>query len=106
VFVALGVLSAYSWQTRFRFPQRWAARWGPLIAGVLLLAWTGSGGESAEGQGIDVVAHALGFAVGVLMGVLVAGRAVGNALGRLPQWLTGVLALTPVVVSWALALSS
>ena len=52
VFAALGAMSAYSWRERFQLPQRWARRWGPLIAGVILLGWTGSAGE-----GTDLVAH-------------------------------------------------
>src|SRR5579872_2538267 len=69
VFTALGLLSAFSWRTRFKYPQRWASRWGPLIAGVILLGWTGTGGEAidspshgdqAGGSTVDVVAHALG----------------------------------------------
>src|SRR5207249_10349709 len=67
VFAALGAMSAYSWRERFQLPQRWARRWGPLIAGVILLGWTGSAGE-----GTDLVAHVTGFAVGALLGATVA----------------------------------
>lgn len=112
VFTALGLLSAYSWKTRFRFPQRWAARWGPLIAGVILLGWTGTGGgdvsgaERASGEGIDIVAHALGFAIGLLLGATVAWPPSGRVMDRLPQWLMGLLALAPLVVAWISALNS
>src|SRR6202007_2817409 len=57
VFAALGAMSAYSWRERFALPQRWARRWGPLVAGVILLGWTGSGGGGA-----DVIAHPPGVA--------------------------------------------
>ncbi|MGH8136572.1 MAG: rhomboid family intramembrane serine protease [Steroidobacteraceae bacterium] len=112
VFTALGLLSAYSWSTRLRFPQRWAARWGPLVAGVILLGWTGTGGsdgtgpEGSGGEGVDIVAHALGFAVGVLLGTAVASRRATRVLDRLPQWLVGLAALVPIVVAWSRALSS
>jgi membrane associated rhomboid family serine protease len=112
VFTALGLLSAYSWRTRLALPQRWALRWGPLVAGVLLLAWTGTGGESLDdpssvaGQSVDVLAHALGFLTGVLTGAVMSIEGIAGALNRVPQWLYGVLALVPIAVSWALALSS
>jgi rhomboid protease GluP len=112
VFTALGLLSAFSWRTRLSYPQRWALRWGPLVAGVVLLSWTGTGGQSleepggGEGQTVDVVAHALGFAVGLLAGAGAALESVSRVLSRLPQWLAGLLALVPVVVGWIRALSS
>jgi rhomboid protease GluP len=112
VFTALGLLSAYSWRTRLSYPQRWALRWGPLVAGVVLLSWTGTGAQSLEepgggaGQTVDVVAHALGFAVGLLAGAGAALESVSRVLNRVPQWLAGLLALVPVAVGWIRALSS
>jgi membrane associated rhomboid family serine protease len=110
VFTALGLLSVYSWRTQVSYPQRWALRWGPLIAGVALLAWTGTGGESLDepgtgaGQSVDVAAHALGFVVGALAAV--SAQRMAGVLHRVPQWLTGLLALVPIVASWSHALSS
>lgn len=113
VFTALGLLSAYSWRTRLAYPQRWALRWGPLVAGVILLGWTGTGGESLEDRGlggagpsVDVAAHALGFAVGLLAGATAALSASRRLLDLLPQWLAGLIALGPIALSWLLALSS
>lgn len=112
VFTALGLLSAYSWRTRLAYPQRWALRWGPLIAGVVLLSWTGTGAESLDepnrsgGNTVDVAAHVLGFAVGVLFGAGAALPSVLRVLDRVPQWLTGLLALVPLVVAWSFALRS
>jgi len=111
VFTALGLLSAYSWRTRLAYPQRWALRWGPLVAGVVLLSWTGTGGQSLDepggaGQTVDVVAHALGFGVGLLAGAVVALESVSRVSDRVPQWLAGVLAVAPVAVGWIRALSS
>ena len=51
VFAALGAMAAFSWRERFATPQRWARRWGPLIAGVVLLGWTGSAGEGTDVRG-------------------------------------------------------
>jgi len=112
VFTALGLLSAYSWRTRLAYPQRWALRWGPLVAGVVLLSWTGTGAQSLEEPGggtgptVDVVAHALGFGVGLLAGAGAALEPASRVLSRVPQWLTGLLALVPLAVGWIRALSS
>jgi membrane associated rhomboid family serine protease len=112
VFTALGLLSAYSWRTRLAYPQRWALRWGPLIAGIVLLGWTGTGGESLDqpgkpvGESVDVAAHVLGFAVGLLLGAGAALALVSRMLNRMPQWLTGLLALVPLVAGWLAALRS
>jgi membrane associated rhomboid family serine protease len=113
VFTALGLLSAYSWRTRLAYPQRWALRWGPLIAGVVLLSWTGTGAESLDqpvsgngGQAVDVLAHALGFAVGLLAGAGAAFESAARMLNRVPQWLAGLLAVVPLAAAWIRALSS
>jgi rhomboid protease GluP len=111
VFTALGLLSAYSWRTRLSYPQRWASRWGPLVAGVILLSWTGTGGQSLDGEGgggqsVDVLAHALGFAAGLLLGAAAATEVITRVLDRLPQWLAGAAALAPLAVAWVYALSS
>jgi membrane associated rhomboid family serine protease len=99
VFTALGMLAAHSWRTRFHLPQRWALRWAPLVAGVILLGWLGSGGEQT-----DLVAHATGFVVGVLIGAAAALPAIDHALRRVPQWLAGLAALASIAIPWACAL--
>lgn len=103
VFSALGAMSAYSWREHFALPQRWARRWGPLIAGVVLLGWTGAGGEGTD---VDVVAHLAGFAVGVLLGATAALPRSRLVLQRVPQWLTGAAALASLAIAWGCALSS
>lgn len=108
-FTALGLMAAYSWRERFQLPQRWARRWGPLIAGVILLGWTGSGGGSEEGggaEGIDLVGHVAGFIVGLLLGAIAALPAPRRVLGRIPQWLAGAAALASIAIAWAFALLS
>jgi membrane associated rhomboid family serine protease len=99
VFTALGLMSAYSWRERFHLPQHWGRRWSPLVAGVILLGWTGSAGE-----GTDLVAHLAGFATGMLLGVAAATRASRRWLERIPQWLTGAAALAGIAIAWAFAL--
>jgi membrane associated rhomboid family serine protease len=101
VFAALGLMAAYSWRTRFHIPQRWALRWGPLIAGAALLGLTGSGGE-----GTDFIGHVAGFIVGCAFGALAATSLVAQLLDLVPQWLAGLAALASVTVAWALALTN
>jgi membrane associated rhomboid family serine protease len=101
VFAALGLLAAYAWRRRSAEGGRWAFRWSPLIAGVALLAFTGSGGERT-----DVLAHVTGFATGAACGWWHAGRrALGSPpAGRVVQTATGVAAIALLVVTWWLAI--
>jgi rhomboid protease GluP len=113
VFTALGLMSAYSWRERYEFPQRWARRWGPLVAGVILLGWTGSGGGSEDGLRngpesvhVDLFAHLAGFAVGIVLGVVAALPRTRRLLDRVPQWAAGGAALASIAIAWTFALRS
>ena len=111
VFTALGLMAAYSWRERYQFPQGWARRWGPLVAGVILLGWTGSGGSSEEGPGpgaenIDIYGHVAGFIVGIVLGGTAALPWCRRQLERVPQWLAGAAALASILTAWAFALLS
>ncbi len=101
VFTALGLMSAYTWHERLRQPQRWVQRWGPLVAGVILLGWLGTAGKDT-----DIMAHFLGFGIGLLLGATAALPAVSQRLHRLRQWPAGLAAIAIVAVAWALALMS
>lgn len=108
VFTALGLLAAHSWRLRSSYRQRWAVRWAPLVGGVVLLGWFGSGGgedPNAVAQ-IDIVAHAAGFVVGCMLGALVAQPWARQTLARIPQWLSGLAALASIAIAWACALAS
>jgi membrane associated rhomboid family serine protease len=105
VFTALGILSAYAWRTHVHWAQRWALQWAPLIGGVVLLSWTGSGGGD-PGQPVDVVAHVMGFVAGAVLGTLAAQQHVQRLLLRLPQWTTGLAALAQIAAAWGFALAS
>jgi rhomboid protease GluP len=99
VFATLGLLAAYSWRRRRDPGDRWAYRWAPLVAGVILLGFTGAGGERT-----DVLAHLSGFAVGTLAGVAHATLRVPR--GRTAQWVSGGLARTALARAWWLALGA
>jgi rhomboid protease GluP len=113
VFAMLGVLAAYTWRTGYRSSQRWALRWGPLIAGALLLGWTGTGGmtgldrpEVVAASTTDIVAHVAGFLAGIVTGAVAAGRTAQALLRRVPQWGSGGAALLILAVAWTFALTS
>jgi rhomboid protease GluP len=101
VFATLGLLAAYSWVERYRMPQPWALRWGPLVAGVILLGWAGSQGENT-----DVFAHVAGFTVASLLGAFAALPVVRDPLSRIPQWAAGAVALGSIAVAWGVAVWS
>jgi len=112
VFTALGLLAAHSWRLRSSYTQRWAVRWAPLVGGVVLLGWFGSGGGGSDGDvdaaaatQVDVVAHATGFMIGCLLGALAAKPALRRLLDRVPQWITGLAALGSIAIAWACALA-
>ena len=66
---------------------------------MILLGWTGSAGE-----GTDVVAHLGGFAVGALLGATAALPRVRALLQRVPQLLSGAVALASLALAWGCAL--
>ena len=114
VFAMLGLLAAYTWRTGYeRNSQRWALRWGPLIAGALLLGWTGTGGvtgldppEVVAASTTDIIAHVAGFVAGVGMGAVAAMSMVRSFLRRVPQWVAGGAAMLIIAVAWGFALTS
>ncbi len=98
VFATLGLLAAYAWRRRATEGGRWAYRWAPLVAGVILLGFTGAGGERT-----DVLAHLTGFAMGALAGVAHAARRCPR--GPAAQVVTGLVALLAIVGAWFSAMN-
>ena len=99
VFATLGLLAAYAWRRRRDQGDRWAYRWAPLIAGVILLGFTGAGGERT-----DVLAHLTGFAMGLLAGVAHASWRMPR--GTVAQVVAGVSAAAALVLAWTMALTA
>jgi membrane associated rhomboid family serine protease len=100
VFTALGLVAAYGWRRHLQSWSPWMRRSAPLIAGVALLAFTGTGGENT-----DVLAHLAGFIVGAATGA-VAARLPVPAPGRSGvQWAAGLAAIALLALSWGLALA-
>jgi membrane associated rhomboid family serine protease len=69
VFGALGILTAHTWRRGFPPDAKPRERIAPIVAGLGLLAFTGTGGENT-----DLGAHLFGFMAGFGIGALVAGR--------------------------------
>lgn len=98
VFAALGILAGYVWRARFMIQDRWPYRIGPIVGGIALLAYTGTGDEST-----DIGAHLVGF---------VCGFAAGMFLTRLQkflpstqlQWLCGAATIGWLTLAWVIAL--
>ena len=98
VFAALGLLAGFVWRGRLMRQDRWAYRVGPLVGGVALLAFTGTGDANT-----DVGAHLAGFVCGLITGMLLTiiyPLVTGEAVQR---W-SGAAALSAVLLAWAFAL--
>ena len=98
VFAALGLLSAYVWRRGYLRTLSWPRRLAPVVAGIALLAYTGTGDENT-----DVVAHLTGFACGFGLGLVYGQRPQPVRLGRRLQWLSGGFACVCLAISWWLA---
>lgn len=96
VFAALGLLSGYLWRQGFPSGASRREQLAPVIAGIGLLAFTGTGGENT-----DIGAHLLGFVVGLGGGVVVGRLGLPNA-GR-SQNRAAFAAVGLVVAAWSSA---
>jgi membrane associated rhomboid family serine protease len=99
VFAALGVVAGYVWFRRLMSQDRWSNRYGPIVGGLALLMYTGTGGPNT-----DVGAHLFGFVCGFAAGYVLSRR------GDIPQdsrtqLVAGGLALGLIFFSWIIALS-
>src|SRR5210317_1359031 len=98
VFATLGLLAGYVWRGRLMAQDRWSTRFGPIIGGLALLMFTGTGDENT-----DIGAHLLGFVCGFATGMLL------TVVGKMPappriQLIAGGTALGLIAFSWLIAL--
>jgi rhomboid protease GluP len=98
---ALGLLAAHSWRIHGIHAKTSLRRRAPIIAGAALLGFLGTAGE-----GTNLVAHLFGFAYGAVLGVVAAQASVARLFARIPQWITGVITLGAIGMSWYIALRS
>lgn len=98
VFATLGLLAGYVWRGQFMAQDRWSTRFGPVVGGLALLMFTGTGDENT-----DIGAHLMGFVCGFAVGMLM------TIVGRMPaparvQYAAGGAAVGLVALAWLLAL--
>ena len=99
VFAALGVVAGYVWFRRLMSQDRWSNRYGPIVGGLALLMYTGTGGPNT-----DVGAHLLGFVCGFGAGYIL--HRMGNiARDSRTQLISGCIAFGLIFLSWTIALS-
>ena len=101
VFAALGLLVAHAVRNRQHLPSSPLRRWSPVVGGVLLLAYTGTGGERT-----DVMAHLTGFLAGAAVGWPVTGLPAAMLGARRVQSAAGALALGLLALGWVVGLAA
>lgn len=98
VFAALGLVAGYVWRARFMIQDRWPYRIGPIVGGIALLAYTGTGDENT-----DIGAHLAGFACGFIAGIFLT-RLQNFFPGLSLQRICGAAAIGVLTVAWIVAL--
>ena len=101
VFAALGIVTGYVWRARLMSQERWVYRLGPIVGGLALLMYTGTG--SGDGT-TDVGAHLCGFVCGAAGGIVLT-RLRGFVTVARWQVAGGAMALGLVAAAWAFALA-
>jgi membrane associated rhomboid family serine protease len=99
VFAMLGVLVVYTWRRGFLRHTPWRARIAPIVAGLGLLAFTGTAGENT-----DLGAHLFGFVVGAGGGLALARAPAAWLRAARVQHVAGALAIGLVVAAWSVGL--
>ncbi|MDJ0698398.1 MAG: rhomboid family intramembrane serine protease [Woeseiaceae bacterium] len=100
VFAALGIVAGHVWHARLMRQDRWPYRVGPVVGGLALLMYTGTGDANT-----DVGAHLFGFVCGFVAGMLLVplrgrlgderlqtGSALAAAAILVAAWLTALTA--------------
>ena len=97
VFAALGLVAGFVWRGRLMAQDRWPYRLGPIVGGVALLAYTGTGDAST-----DIGAHLAGFVCGFAGGIVLT-RFAGVFENLRLQIACGLAAPGIVALAWWLA---
>lgn len=97
VFGALALLVAHALRHWRDKTSRWK-QWRPLIGGVVLLAFTGIGGERT-----DVAAHFTGFMAGLALGWIVSLAPQPILANQRMQQAAGITAIAIVIIAWLAA---
>jgi membrane associated rhomboid family serine protease len=99
VFAALGLVAGYVWRAKLMSQERWSYRFGPIVGGLALLMYTGTGDANT-----DVGAHLMGFLSGFGGGMLMTRFASAFASSR-AQWAFGVATIALIALAWVTGLS-
>ncbi len=99
VFAALGLLAGYVWKGRFMRQDGWSNRYGPIVGGLALLMYTGTGGPNT-----DIGAHLLGFVCGFAAGIMLIRFGLTSNDAHV-QRVSGSLAVLLIILSWLIALT-
>ena len=99
VFAALGMLSAFGCIHGWVAIGSWPRRWGPVIGGVILLAFLGTGGRQT-----DVTAHLTGFVVGLAFGFFFGKQHKLQGLQLPTQLAIGITTLAWILLVWRIAI--
>jgi len=98
VFATLGLVAGFVWRAKLMAQDSWSYRLGPIVGGIALLAYTGTGDVNT-----DIGAHLAGFVCGFGLGMLL------TLLPKIPsarrfQLLCGTTAIAILAASWIVAL--
>lgn len=100
VFAALGIVAGFVWRAKLMSQERWPYRVGPIVGGLALLMYTGTGDANT-----DVGAHLMGFVAGFAGGMLLV-RARDRLASERLQRLAGGVAAIVIATAWIAALSN
>ena len=98
VFATLGLLAGYVWRGRLMAQDRWSTRLGPVVGGLALLMFIGTGDENT-----DIGAHLMGFVCGFGTGMVLTLLRDTPAPPKV-QLVAGAAAVALVIIAWISAL--
>ncbi len=101
VFAALGLVAGYVWWAKLMSQERWPYRFGPIVGGLALLMYTGTGDVNSN---TDVGAHLMGFLSGFGGGMLMTRVASVLSSSRV-QWAFGLATIALITLAWLAGLS-
>lgn len=100
VFAALGLVAGFVWHAKLMSQERWPYRLGPIVGGLALLMYTGTGDANT-----DIGAHLMGFVSGFFGGLLLVRYIDALPSPRL-QRICGAAAGAILLIAWTAGLQS